>query len=304
LLSPRRSALVVLLASGLAVSAPSTSQAALPELAGTTTVTGRGYVDVRVARDVTVGVSPFDDFTFELSGGNLAAGVMIRGLGPPRSEAIHVMAMRFAPSIFCSGACTNPVNFQPIVAENAPIGSGGATLKAGDYRIYVLSDGPPATVKMRVPELGGETDLALTHSTRMEALVLSRRDNPRNDNLAVLGGTGELYGNGAFIHTWTSYRSPNLALVNQFCIYGGRPTGMAAFYPGCPATGGDDVISSSVPNPGVFVTAGRDATSAYQFATAPDGEYSVGGSLTSIAGVVSLGWAAFFVSFDGTPLER
>ena len=289
----------------LIFAAPGAASAAAPELAGVTTIQGRGYLDVHLSRAVTVSINPYAAAkTYDISGGGKAAGVLLRQLGEPADTAVNAMAVRFAPSIVCHDACTKPLDFVPVISDHAKIDNGGATIPPGDYRLYALSDGPPANVTLRLPELTGQTRLAPTHTTSMEAVAFTRRDPQVTNSFAALGGGGELQSNGALLDSYIAYTDPHAATVSEQCWYSGRPVGAFAFYPGCPATDGDQLEVLTDPSPTVYVHNGPYQYVGYAFAKAQKGVYSTGGSITSAATVQSLGWAAFFVSFDGQPIDK
>jgi hypothetical protein len=190
----------------------------------------------------------------------------------------------------------------PVAARNASASAGKATLPAGDYRLYVLSDGAPARVTIDLPNIQGTAELEPTHITSMRAQALPRLDGGESESFAVFGGSGELHGAGALLDTSVVYQQPHVATIAQSCWYIGKTAGALAFFPGCPASDGDHLFFSSVPNPQVWVTPGRFSSGSYTFSTGENAVVSVGGNIQSAADVQSMGWASFFVDFEGTPL--
>src|SRR4051812_27107381 len=103
----------------LAIGAPAAGAAQTPELAGTTTITGRGYVDVNLPRQATIDLKPAsDNKTFAISGGGKVSGVLLREFGPKVGDAPMAMAWRVAPSVFCFATCPKPTDYMPVAVRN------------------------------------------------------------------------------------------------------------------------------------------------------------------------------------------
>ena len=302
-LAPRA---VTVLAAGMvlaSLAAPLQTVAAEPavSLKGVNILEGdaSGYVRVRVPSRVTVDSAFSTNKSVSVSGTGRLQGIVLRQLGvAERSDEAMLAAGRFDPAIFCDETCTKPANGISVVS-NQPLSDEYAfILPAGDYHLHLVTDGGPARVTLRVPELAGEQRLSPTARTRSSMAALPSRTPTDVPNMRVHGGSGALRTDGVVF--WTHLRYYGLHGESEIwaCAYSGQPSLPLAFYPGCPTENTEERIPRQWwqdarvnPGPGAAALVGlmRPATA---------GTYSVGGSVTTAAIAGSSGWAAAWIDLE------
>jgi len=243
--------------------------------------------------------------TFKFEGGNRFAGVVMRRPTPDWGKYPSFTAGRWDPSIFCSGACTTPLDLLSINASGENTESGPyRVMSAGDYRLYLLTSGAPARVTLHFPQLpAGTTTLTPEVPTRVDADVLPRRDPLPGAQEAVFGETNTVDTDALVFLTSLTYVDAWLATNTDICSYKGQALPVA-FTPTCPGRLANDPHEEYQPFP--FVNQSGTTGPAYAFSTTyplfvPAGTWSVGGNSTSAADVLSVGWAQAWISLDGAP---
>lgn len=136
--------------------------AAQPVLGAHNTITAvrDGTVDVVLPRDVTLplkenhraesGPAPWITF----NGGGRATGIVLIPRGSSDGISYGVVATQFRA---CQSGCRErPVNALMI---NGASFRGSETIRSGDYRLYVFTDGDEVTIDLDLPQLMGDTEI-------------------------------------------------------------------------------------------------------------------------------------------------
>ncbi len=148
-------ALAVLLVVGQAVSTTGAGARSVPELAGTTKISGSStaLAHVVIPQPVTISTKPFDNPVATISSTGQLAGVVLKQEVARR--AVEVMAFSVDP---CDGKKCDQRRLEFVLLH--PLGRGNRmTLPAGRYLLYLVSDGAPTDVTLTLPGLDGETSL-------------------------------------------------------------------------------------------------------------------------------------------------
>lgn len=136
-------------------------------LGGTTVVEGdqSGFVPVRLPRDARVSIAedlrrpsgPNPDIRTSGAGRFVGFALVEDPYPEIRNEGRFLMAGRFGD---CAEEGCRPARVtnvvQPLNAEGPEL-----TLKKGNYRLYLVADGAPASVKLRLHGLGGRARIAV-----------------------------------------------------------------------------------------------------------------------------------------------
>jgi hypothetical protein len=256
-----------------------------------------GYVPVRISKQVSVDSAFLPNKSVTASGtGRLQALVLRRAGAKPTDDAL-LAAGRFDPGIFCQDECANPVEGISVIGGKITIsGEGRWQVPAGDYQLYLITDGGPAKVTLRLPELEGEQHLSPTVRTSAQTKVLPPRSAAQVKNLRVFGDSHRLT-NGIIFETHALYYGQHAYSDLWTCWYTGEPTHPLAFYPGCPTEADQEGLSLWIqygllhPAPGLTVGVGL-------FRPSLPAIYGAGGSMTSVSTARSAGWAATWIEFD------
>jgi hypothetical protein len=111
---------------------------------------------VHVPRDADVSEEAFNNSNLSYSGKGRVVGVVLVQDGPPLRRAYQFVSTRwdFCGSPGCSGewqiSLTHGINWH---------GRHGYRIPAGDYRLYLIADGAPVRIELRLDGLTGSTDL-------------------------------------------------------------------------------------------------------------------------------------------------
>jgi hypothetical protein len=153
----RRKLLVALLAAAavLPVASPSAPAGSIPQLAGTTVVSGThtGVMKVRLPRPVEVSTFAFDNKAVDLDVSGSLGGLVLKQDVP--KNGLELMAFSFSA---CK-SCTGRAEFFDVFAPARRSFPKKETLPAGDYWLYVVADSAPTTVTLNLDGLGGTTEL-------------------------------------------------------------------------------------------------------------------------------------------------
>lgn len=249
-------------------------------LGGTVTLTGRtsGYLDVRlpVAATLANGASGAS-----ISGGGRWAGFY---LTDTRRNGVRLLGgraegSRLGPYMMPLGGVTNAASFR---------------LPAGSYRLYLLTDGAPATVTLRLGGLSGRTSVTPSRRVPFDlytpaAIAMS----PGGGNVVVAGAAGALRGPGVAFDFLRTVNSHFQASNTEFCFYTRRPPSTPlAYAPGCPA---DITPVVTVVAPGV----GRSEGAVYSASPdLPAGEYAQGFNFASVAVAEGFRYTAGYFPYE------
>jgi len=159
------------------------------ELAGVTQVTGShsAFVPVRIPAPVEISAidifdaappsqpgqpsQPLDNPHIEIDGAGRVFGIVLTQNGPERqkedldNDGATLLAVRYG---MCSGAGCQPINsgadvvsaFGPGVESSGSFADERITLPGGDYNLYLLADGAPVSVTLRLQSLSGSTSMS------------------------------------------------------------------------------------------------------------------------------------------------
>ena len=280
----------------------SAADQALPlKLKGVNVIEGdtSGYLPVHLPVDALVDPGFYPNKSVTVEGEGKFHGVVFRQVGSkPQSEPL-LAAGRFNPDIFCTGCGTRVDQGISIIGAGdvlPPAMGGSWTLPKGDYRLYLVTDGP-GRVTLRLPQLEGEQRLTPAVRTSATAKVLPLRTPLDVQNHRTYGDSGQLGTEGIVLETHLFYYGMHAHSELWTCWYTGEPTHPLSFYPGCPADEGQETAPMWFQNGIVDAGAGATAGVGILRATKP-GTYSAGGTMTSVAATTSSGWAATWIDFE------
>ena len=214
---------LVLGIAALAVAAPvaPASAARPPELGATTTITTRtsGYVDVRIPRDARLSPAVSGNPDVRFSGKGRLLGFWLTRIDPEASDYSGVFAYRLpafaggktqvsgstVPRMKCHGVPSDQVPLQVECDSPKPT---AILLPAGRYRMTVLTDGAPISVRIRLRGLGATTaDLAPAHALASVQKKLPQLDGADNKLVTYGGSLGTLGYSELFLVARATYSS-------------------------------------------------------------------------------------------------
>lgn len=282
-----------------ALLAPAQASAQVPALEGVNRISGdrSGYLDVRIPDPVRMSFDsrPLRNSTFSIKSEGFA-GVMLRRLGVSDGLATVVAAARFEPAMLC-GDCEAPVE-SLIVGMTGIEAQASADyswrIPAGDYRLYLLTDGRPADVRITLPGRGSRV-------LHPEFGV----ENPVPEVVPLLSATaaGPFQGFGRSdllgsrgVQLWGGvvYVTSNGNVEIHGCSHAGGEPVTTVFAPGCP--GG---VSEGSYGYTYVLTEGTSVYGAGFLAEREAGDWSVGGSVVAAGSVGGVGWAGVVLPFQG-----
>jgi hypothetical protein len=279
----------------LTASAP----AQIPQLAQINHISGdrSGYLDVRIPTSVRMSFDarPDRNGTFAIRSTGFAA-VMLRRLNVDDGLHTLIAAARFDPGMLCGG-CEAPIEALTVDIEGVETQAStdyAWKVPAGDYRLYLLTDGRPADVRITLPERDGSRVLHPVHGV----------ENPVPEGIPpLLGGSGafqtfargdQLASRGAQLWGALVYVTTNGSVEIEGCSHAGGEPVTTIFAPGCP--GGTDEGGFGYT---YALTEGTSIYGAGFVAEREPGDWSVGGSVTAAGNVGTIGWASVVLPFRG-----
>lgn len=285
--------LVVLALAATALSAPAAGAKPVPVLAGTTYLTASrpAAVDVVVPRDARV-ATPFGP----------TPDVTATGTGRVTTFVLVGTERRTASLTFAGGAAPDGVTFfLPVPQFPAPGGSAFdnvktfgnvTTVPAGRYRLYVIPDGAPARITLRLQGLPGRTTVA--PSAPVRAAVLSDVSATPDEAPAVATYVPQsLTGRGLALQVLYGRMEATAAWQLVMCHDNPRDDDVAVWQsPGCP--GGDSHTFADHR----FPEAEPDAKQFVQgFAGLPPGDHAVSTVFASQGVTTALRYAAVWLTY-------
>jgi len=158
--------ILALLTAGLyAPSTPATARR-LPVAAGITQLHGdaTSWMRVRLPQPVTVSTKPFDNPLVTVLDGGDIAGVVLKQDVP--FGGIEVVGMRadLCPQPRCAGEALATTHVVDPAAERH---RRRVTLPAGKYLLYLITNGAPTQVRLKLPGLPGQASFAPTVPARV-----------------------------------------------------------------------------------------------------------------------------------------
>ena len=180
---------------------PLTARAAAPapELAGSTVVTAvrSGYVDVELSRDVRLSPRYRDNPDVSLTGQGRLVGAWLEAL--EAGDRLEVMRLpSFMGGRIRTSGSTEPApecSSNPLLPESCTTPTPKAiVLHRGRYRLTMLTDGHPLTLRLHLSGLGrSSTRLRPAHVLRSAQLPLPLRETV-GDRVVTYGATGPVTG--------------------------------------------------------------------------------------------------------------
>ncbi|MDQ3914649.1 MAG: hypothetical protein M3323_04850 [Actinomycetota bacterium] len=114
-------------------------------------------MEVHVPRDATIEADPFSNDDVSYSGDGRVVGVVLVEEGPRAGRAFQLVSVRWA---FCGAPGCRPERHDVTELTTTSSWRGKRwRIPAGDYRLYLVTDGAPATVTLRLAGLEGRTAL-------------------------------------------------------------------------------------------------------------------------------------------------
>ncbi|HVF04156.1 MAG TPA: hypothetical protein VNA20_04895 [Frankiaceae bacterium] len=273
------------LALGATMLAPS-AQAARPSavpLAGTTIVTARrtASMAVRLPRPVDFHVH---DLSVSSPRGRVTA-VALKRVGSWNAPYVTATHVGFCGEPGCATEFPT-FSFDHVWAPGSPDGLSGR-LPAGDYRLYVVTDGAPVTFTFRLRGLSGTKRLTPASPARASVVTATpTAAEPALSPVAFAGGSHRSVGPaGGLNHTSVWKEVPTVAQPSAVgvCEYSGRPPASAFTPYQLPCADGRGGIPPAVSNtkPGGDATTpvgpGRYLNGISSGWLLPPGEWGLGG---------------------------
>lgn len=220
----------VLAVSATVLAVPASSALAVPQLAGTVTLSGSttGYVPVVVPKEAVLpgGLGPEAAAASQVTGGGAFAGFALVQDGLDGTTVLAGHSKATADAARRDGAFR--AQYFAATSTDTPV-------PAGRYRLYLVTDGEPAKVTLKFRGLTGTT--SLTPTTRTRAVF-------NTGPLAPVGPApaGGVYSTGhavtmttPFLHFFINEldTQAHTETVSRTCFYPGRPTGPMPYGPAC-----------------------------------------------------------------------
>lgn len=287
---------LALSAAGATAAPGAPGPAAPPSLAGSVTLTGSqsGYVTVVVPRMARLGDPLFDQRkqdTAVAGGGRVTGFALVPAHRESDDARAALVAARF-DFLDRQGARKG----QPLMLN---LGQGFTAdgldylVPKGTYRLYLITDGRPATVTLRLRGLSGKASLA----PRVRTPLTVQDGGGGLDVRTDAGRTAHTAGDDfAFerptlsFSTFTMKHDVHTESAYTTCIHTAEPKGPNPYLPGCPSTGEGSrlmmpfVISDEYVQP-------DQLRAVYGGFVAERGHFGVGGSLLTASPAEDLGYS-------------
>lgn len=227
----------------LTVPVPAVFASARPSLAGVTTISGTrsASVAVRLTKPATLRDPLLEDAARNDVGvttaGRFGGFVLVQEGVPALSQIVVV-----------GGRLPEPSGKLHFVYPANGLGAGTWRLPAGNYRLYLVTDGKPTTVRLRLPGLSGTTSLrpAGAASAALTFPAAAIDTDPARVTYAV-GADRPVARRTLFFSTLYAGYAAHVDTVYTSCFYFERPTGPAPYAPGCPDPAERHITPISLP---------------------------------------------------------
>lgn len=255
----------------------------VPSLTGTVTLTGSttGYLAVRLAAPATLDNAAFGRGGVTITGAGRYVGFFLRQEKP---GGVRLLGGRAEGSRL--GTYLMPLQG---LADGPSL-----RLPAGSYRLYLLADGKPATVTLRLRGLAGSSTLRPAKRVPYTLASPAATVATPGGNVAFAGADATLDGPGIAFDFLRTVNSNFQASNTQLCFYDGKPPpAPLAYAPGCPRSAFSPVFT--VVAPGIGRTEGASYGGSGDL---PAGTYAQGFNFHSIAVAEGYSYVAGFMAFD------
>lgn len=111
-------------------------------------------VPVHVPRDATIEGDPFSNDDISYSGPGRVVGLALVEEGGPVRKAYELVSVRWS---FCGAPGCEPDEYADELTTSPEFGKKRWRVPAGDYRLYLVADGEPVDVTLRLHGLDGTT---------------------------------------------------------------------------------------------------------------------------------------------------
>jgi hypothetical protein len=269
----------VSLGAGSAAAAPETVDATRKvALSGRTT----GYVKITLPRAASLAGIPGPGFAAVQGKGRYVGFVLYQ----EKAGGLRILGGKARGSAL--GTYVLPL-------QGANLGSSYA-LPAGDYRLYLLADGSPATVTLIFKGLGAGT-VAVQPQRQVRYKLATPSPTlatPGGANFVYGGAAGRLHGQGIAFDFLRTANNNFMVSNTQMCFYeGAPPAAPIAYAPGCLNASITPVITEIAP--GVGRTEGAIFGGS---ADLPAGVYAQGFNRMAASITEKLEYTAGFMSYD------
>ena len=234
---------VVLLLAAIAIPGRATAAEAPELLAGTTVIVGDQAAVMRVRAPAAFSLAGErvlnPDVTID--GEALYAGVVLA------SEALdgpRLVAGGPETAVSCTVDPCTASRLTYVDATTDPIdGSSRRFMPAGDYLLFLITDGTPVRITLRLAELGDGTVELAPHAAVAPSLVRLAQPSSPAGNFSWVAGESQDAGERGVVISWhvLLWLSPHVASQIQNCTYLGAPDPTLAFETGCP--GGQAIVT-------------------------------------------------------------
>ena len=268
-----------LLAHGAVVGVPSVGAAPRPvTLTGTTVVTGSrsAWVAVRLPRPVDFDANR--DIALDARG--RLAGVVLKKAGPWNSGLAARLLIGWCGTPGCAPTFPNENRSEVFV----PGGNGvSGRLPAGDYRLYVVTDGAPVRATITLRGVGGKPGrVTATHPARVAVLdPKPTLAEPADGPLLYAAGSHRDVPRGGYNVTvvWKDHPAKPPPSATGICRYAGRPQAGTAPAYHWPCQGGGPDLTGGLPADSYATPAGpgRFISLFHTSFLLPPGEWAFGG---------------------------
>lgn len=276
--------LLLVLLAGLCA-APAVSVADV-DLAGTTTVNGAQAAaePVRLSRSAVVALN----------------GIRVQGGGDLSAVILIAEGSESERPGFIAGQQRGPIGplpfFAPMGRDIVQVGPAEWRVPAGDYRLYFVGEGLPASVTVEFAGLDGAVSFAPTRTVRATVRHPGQRGAPQG---VVTGGdTASLDGPGALFSLLTTRYRAVVADETFHCVYQGEESASSptAHTPGCPTA--QLRIATNFVN---MVPGPVGLQTSLVAVSAANGVFGQGYSANTVGVQDGLKYSALWLTFDQSP---
>lgn len=276
------------------------AQAAVPSLAGVTRIVGSTtsatWVNIPTEARLQWKQGANPDVTID--GGGRMAGIVLSQGDPGDLNRPFVMAAR---SSFCASAgCTSGDSHQFVIGEMPTTNDfEWAVLKPGRYLLYLVTDGAPVSVTLKLHGLSGKSKLV--PATPVDAQVNAPREETQvmgpGKKAYWFGDSGTIDAEGGLVAGIMSIKADNWMQGSYgSCLQREvRSPEIVAFSPACPAGSGPRTTEGS-PLP-----ASREIYESSIWNVTPGGDWGLGMNYVAAADVKSAAAVTLYLPYQMPP---